>query len=79
MDDEEKAQRDILWKHFEDEALLEIMKQFRARQTPAQMMDDLEFMFPALSPEEIERILDGMKDVVPDAIYETVSVMAKRA
>ncbi len=79
IDDEEKAQEDILWKHFDDEALLDVMKQFRARQTPTQAMEDLEFIFPGLNAEEIERILSGMKGVVPDATYQAISLMAKKA
>ena len=42
-------------------------------------MEDLEFLFPGLNAEEIERILGGMKGVVPDATYEAVSLMAKKA
>ncbi len=79
MDDEEKAQRDILWKHFDDEALMEVMKKFRAQQTPTQFMEDLEFLFPTLTAEEVERILGGMKGVVPEATYQAVSLMAKKA
>jgi hypothetical protein len=79
IDAEEIAQKDILWKYYDDEALKEVMKEFKQSRTLNEAMTDLEYMFPCLTPQEIQGILGGMKGVVPDTVYETVECMARRA
>jgi hypothetical protein len=79
IDAEETAQKDILWKHYDDAALLEVMKKFNANRTLDESLEDLEYMFPSLSPQEIQGILGSMKGSVPNTVYETVSAMAQKA
>lgn len=78
IDSEEMAQKDILWKHYDDGALMEVMKKFKENRTPSQSMEDLEFMLPCLSPEETERILGTMKGNVPDHVYEAACLIVPK-
>lgn len=79
IDAEETAQKDILWKHYDDSTLMDVLKRFQESRTPDQSMDDLKFILPCLNPQETEKILKSMKGSVPDKVYESVEVMAQKA
>lgn len=58
---EEKAQRDILWKHYDDQALMAVFGRFKAERSPQAAKEDLELMLPALNITELTRMFAGMK------------------
>lgn len=54
--EEERQQELVLWKHFDDERLMSVMRSFAASKTSEEMMAGFELMAPALNIEELMRI-----------------------
>ena len=79
IDAEETAQQDILWKHYDDAALMEAMKKFHASRKQEETMQAYEYMFPSLNPQEIQGMLCGAKAVFPADVYVVVESMARKA
>lgn len=69
LDEEEAAQRDVLWKHIEDAELAETFNRFKAERPPELAKADFEFMLPALSIPELTQMFRGMKASVPAAVF----------
>ncbi len=65
QDEEESLQREILWQHFENDRLAAVLDHFQASRAPAQRMEDLKFILPALSPNELTHIYQSMKSHLP--------------
>jgi uncharacterized UPF0160 family protein len=55
-DEEEKQQELVLWKHFDDERLMSVMRSFAGSKTSEEMIAGFELMAPALNIEELRRI-----------------------
>lgn len=53
QDEEETLQKKILWKHFENDRLSAVMTNFKNSLTPEQEMDNLKFIIPTLTCNEI--------------------------
>lgn len=53
QDEEERAQEEILWKHFDNERLSGVLTAFFASRSPATAKEDLKFLIPGLSLPEI--------------------------
>ena len=70
LDEEEAAQRDILWKHYEDQDLAAVFNRFKAERPPHLAKTDFEFMLPALSAAELTQIFRGMKMATPSHIFQ---------
>lgn len=78
LDEEEEAQRQILWSHYGDDALGAVFQRFKAERPPAKAMDDLVFMLPALSVPELTRLFQGMKAAAPAPAFQHAWDMAAR-
>jgi hypothetical protein len=76
LDQEETAQRTVLWAHYDDNALLAVFNRFKAERAPEMARLDLEFMLPALSADELAQIYMGMKRSVSPAVFEKAVELA---
>lgn len=70
LNEEEAAQRDILWKRYDDKDLAAVFTRFKAERPPHLAKDDFEYMLPALSAPELTQIFRGMKLSTPAHIYQ---------
>lgn len=61
LDEEEEAQRNILWAGMTDAEMGEVFMRFKGERAPQAALADLQLMFPALSTPEVIHILKGMK------------------
>ena len=70
LDEEETAQHEILWKHYEDKDLGETFMRFKAERSPHLAKKDFEFMLPALSIPELTQMFRGMKASAPAQVFQ---------
>lgn len=70
LEEEETAQRDVLWKHYEDEDLGAVFMRFKMERLPHLAKKDFEFMLPALSVPELTQIFRGMKASTPAEVFK---------
>lgn len=77
QDEEERAQVDILWKHFDDTRLSGVLNAFMASRSPAMALEDLKFLLPALSLSELTHMFQGMKMSAPPQAFQAASEIAK--
>lgn len=70
QDEEERAQEEILWKHFDDTRLSAAMNAFLASRSPAVAIEDLKFVIPHLSNQELEQMFTGMKKSMPTHAFQ---------
>jgi hemerythrin-like domain-containing protein len=78
LDAEERTQRELLWVRYEDAQLGAVMGRFKAGRSPAAARADLEFMLPALSAVELERLFQGIKAAAPPAVFQGACRLAER-
>jgi hypothetical protein len=76
LDEEEQAQRDVLWQHYTDQELAAVFNRFKAERPPALAKSDLEFMLPALSVTEITRMFQGIKASAPAPAFQGACALA---
>lgn len=69
LDEEETAQREILWKNYEDKVLGEAFMRFKAERPSHLAQKDFEFMLPALSIPELTQMFRGMKASVSEQAF----------
>lgn len=69
LDEEEAAQRDVLWKHYEDKDLAAVFNRFKVERPPHLAKADLELMLPALSVPELTQIFRGMRASAPPQVF----------
>ncbi len=79
IDDEESAQREILWKHYDNDRLMNVMKDFQQSRTSQESMQDLEFLLPCLNIHEATEILMGVKKSVPESVFQSVLYMVEKS
>lgn len=77
QDEEEILQTEVLWKHFDNARLGTVMTAFQANRTPAQKMDDLKFIIPALNIAELTKMFLGMKASSPAPAFEAACQIAQ--
>jgi hypothetical protein len=70
LDEEEAAQREILWKHYSDDVLGATFMRFKSERPAPLAKKDFEFMLPALSVPELTHIFRGMKASAPAPVFE---------
>lgn len=70
LNEEEAAQRDILWKRYEDQDLAEVFNRFKLERPPHLAKADFVFMLPALSIPELTQMFRGMKAATPTQIFQ---------
>lgn len=79
IDDEESAQREILWKNYDNDRLMEIIKSFQQSRTPQEGMQDLEFLLPCLNIHETLEILTGMKKGAPETAFQAALQIVEKS
>lgn len=70
IDDEESAQKEILWKNYDNDRLMGVIKDFQQSRTPQEKMEDLEFLLPCVNIHEALEILMSMKQNAPEAALQ---------
>ena len=70
LEEEERAQEEVLWKHCSDEDLAEVFARFQRERAPEKLRDDLELFLPALSAPELIGMFTGMKLHAPSFVFE---------
>lgn len=75
QEEEEQSQRDLLWKHFDNERLSLVMNAFKAH-TSSKTFDFLKFALPALSLPELVQIFNNVKSALPQ-LFEPLCGAAK--
>lgn len=70
IDEEEAAQREILWKHYDDKILGETFMRFKSERPQDLAKKDFEFMLPALSIPELTQMFRGMKASAPEKAFQ---------
>ena len=70
LEEEERLQEEVLWKHTPDEDLAEVFGRFQRERSPEKLRDDLELFLPALSAPELTRIFMWMKMNAPYFVFE---------
>jgi Hemerythrin HHE cation binding domain len=77
QDEEEQAQEEILWKHFENARLAAALNAFLASRSPALAMEDHKFVMPHLSMAELSQMYKGMKASAPPAAFQAACHLAE--
>jgi hypothetical protein len=77
LEEEEGAQEEILWKHYDAE-LAEVFARFQKERSPEKLRDDLELFLPALSAAELTGMFTGMKLRAPSYVFEFAQGLAAR-
>lgn len=78
LDEEERAQTEVLWVNCEDKELAAVFNRFKAERSPQASKADLELMLPALSVPELTRMFFGMKASAPEAAFRGACDLAAR-
>lgn len=78
LDEEEAAQRDVLWKHYDDAELAKTFNRFKAERPPDLAKADFEFMLPAMSIPELTNLFQGIKASAPTGAYQGACELASR-
>lgn len=78
IDEEEGAQREVLWKNYEDDVLGATFMRFKAERPALLAKNDFEFMLPALSVPELTQMFQGMKASAPAQVFEGACDTAAR-
>lgn len=77
QDEEETLQNQVLWKHFDNDRLSTVMTAFQQSRTPAQKMDDLQFLIPGLNLSELTALFRGMKASAPEPVFAAACQIAQ--
>lgn len=77
QDEEETAQEQILWKHFDNGRLSAALNAFFASRSPAVAVDDLKFVLPHLSIPELTQMFTGMKASAPPPAFQASCKLAE--
>lgn len=78
LDEEEAAQRDVLWKHYEDKDLANTFNRFKLERPAHLAKADFEFMLPALSIPELIQMFQGMRASVPSQAFQGACDIASK-
>lgn len=70
LDEEEAAQRDILWTKYEDQDLAAVFARFKGERPAHLAAADFVFMLPALSIPELTQMFRGMKSGAPAQVFQ---------
>jgi hypothetical protein len=70
LEEEERAQEEVLWKHCSNEDLQEVFGRFQRERAPEKLRDDLELFLPALNAAELTGMFLGMKAKAPAFVFE---------
>jgi hypothetical protein len=70
LDEEEAAQRDILWTKYQDGDLAAVFMRFKAERPSHLANSDFVFMLPSLSIPELTQMFRGMKASVPVPVFQ---------
>ncbi|MGB6977419.1 MAG: hemerythrin domain-containing protein [Gammaproteobacteria bacterium] len=79
IDEEEVTQVEILWKHFNDQELMEVMKNFQQSLTPQENAAGLEFVLPCLSVPEVINMLSKIQNTAPLPAFQAACAITENA
>lgn len=77
QDEEERAQAEILWKHFDDQRLLVVMEAFKASRLPNNMEEELTLAVPCLSTLELTQMFGSIKAFAPKEAFQMACRIAE--
>jgi hypothetical protein len=69
LKEEEEAQKEVLWRHYDDDTLRGVLDRFKSERPRARAAADLEFMLPALSTPELVNLFRSMKHSVGPDVF----------
>jgi hypothetical protein len=78
LSEEENAQKQVLWQHYDDHALNAVLDRFKAERPREKAAADFEFMLPALSLPELVRLFHGMKHAFPPNVFDRACDQGRR-
>jgi len=79
MNDEESLLVPIMWEHFTDEQLRNLRAQFYNRIPLDRFQEWMRWTLPALNPDELRRLLSGMKaDPAPNRFADAMRIAQER-
>ena len=78
LEEEERTQEEVLWKHLPDEDLQEVFARFQRERAPEMLRDDLELFLPALSAPELTGMFTGMKLKAPPHVFQFAQGLAEQ-
>ena len=78
MDDEEDIQRKLLWPHYTDQEIIDAQEAFVVHRNPMSNLNDLAFILPSLSINEIFDFLSSIKKVVPEEPFGLIMAIARK-
>ena len=79
MADEEERLMPALWAAFDDEALLRVHRALLESLPPAEKVEAMRWMLPALSPVERADLLAGVRASAPPAAYDAILRVARES
>ncbi|HTQ06785.1 MAG TPA: hemerythrin domain-containing protein [Polyangiaceae bacterium] len=79
IDEEERAQAEVLWPRYTDEELGAVVARFKAERAPAAARADFSLMLPALSVPELARVLGGVRSSAPKEHADAMLDLARVA
>lgn len=79
IDEEERAQSQLLWPSFTDEQLRAVFRRFQSERAPSEAERDLELFLPALSVEEAAALLGRVTDGASAEARKKVFALARAA
>lgn len=78
LNEEEHAQKQVLWQCYDDHVLNSVLDRFKAERPREKAAADFEFILPALSTPELARLVRGMKHAVPPEAFDRAFDQARR-
>jgi hypothetical protein len=78
LNEEEHAQKQVLWQCYDDQVLSAVLDRFKAERPREKAAADFEFILPALSIPELARLFQGMKHAVPPQVFDRACDQARR-
>lgn len=78
QDEEESLQEEVLWTHFGDERLAEVFVKFQASRSLSQKIEDIEFLLPGLSRDELQNVFRGAQTSFPAEAFQRICETAQK-
>ena len=77
LSEEEEAQRQVLWRRYDDDTLRGVLGRFKTERPLDKAAADFEFMLPALSAQELATLFRGMKQAVAPDVFDRACDQAR--
>lgn len=76
---EEQIQKESLWRHYSDDELKAVIQRYQQSLTWQENLEGMDFMIPALNVPELEKMLTGMKQALPEAKFQQILLIAEQS